>query len=205
MAKLKLVKHREHDQPVENDLRGLGNTDALQNLSPFSFLAVRSHTHNARFPDLAAIVSHYELASESSNYHNNTLYLTTSDKTEGSHKRQAVILFTASIDLLMHHDSLRAYLGQSSKLHQYLEKSIKQVTLSQFDPDSSIAQWVKQHDLLCIDAMSTLHLHQAGFDIHPSAQTTILARKDLERIHASLMKYVSADEKHEIEKKKATG
>jgi len=97
---------------------------------------------------------------------------------EGDHKKQAVTMFVASIELIHKRAIQRALLYEVSQLHFNLLRALRRDS-SRYSPDVVLAQHRRTNGVLTILRPTTLHLRQAGFPLSSAQQGEVLTNKDV--------------------------
>jgi hypothetical protein len=181
MSKLKAIKDRSVATNVQGDLRGLGNEDFFVNSFPFSVLSATNITPEGLVP----IIQKYNLKIHEESSANLT-HLCTSNVQPGEHKLQAVVLFTAGIDLLQTNPQSMLHLAEISQLHLQMDKALRGTPTSAFSIDGVVKLWMAKPQTFSLEASVTHYLYQAGFPLAPSNDMRHLNPLEITQVHATL-------------------
>lgn len=162
MPKLRVAKAREKDIAVQEDLRGLGGEEILEDFAPYAVwtLKIAGNSHqNARAVE--QIQKKYQLKKLESSA-KDLLFFCVQQKTPGEHKHQAVTLFFASVELQKHCASAQSCLTMHHPLHQHLASGAHGgKTQSQYSPTAKGEQWARSPYCLSLEHEVQFALTQA--------------------------------------------
>lgn len=174
MKHLKNIKERSATKDSDFDLRGLGDTKAVRAEYPQTHLTVQTE----KFDVIKEVSSVFSLEFKASKKHKNVFHLF-SLRHDLNHKEKSIVLFGASM-FVSHKDSDAKMLMNEIS---HLAKLIKNENFEGAeDQDGNVIDWMRTPKHLSVHPGMQLYLHQAGFDIDPTAQFQDFKRESLSNL-----------------------
>lgn len=149
---------------------------------PYTCLSVAA---TSRLAEIAGIANRYELLvtpSRFAGWHHLRPMLCE----EGDHKRQAVTMFIASVELIHKAAIEDALLYEVSQLHLNLLRACGRDS-SRYSPDGVLAQHGRMNGVLTILQPTALHLREAGFALSSRQQEERLTKEDVRAMMQDLL------------------
>lgn len=183
MSKLRLIQHRTQQVETSFDLRGLGQERFFTESAPHACLAVDGVTDLGFFENLAR---DFDLSMEQP-YGKDTVLLRIRNRRPGEHKHQAAALFVVALDVSRHRPQARMRIFEVRSLMHFLKRAIVHRDAHGGDAVYSADEsWQDTEHPMTIDAATTHHLHQAGFDVAKSEVTAVLTHEMIRKHQESL-------------------
>ena len=165
MKALRSIKPRTQEVEVHSDLRGLGDSSMMSDLSPEPILSVRGN-----HPELHALSAQFGAAVHPGVHHEEHVTHFHCTHTALTHKQKAIALFGMAIVARKVHDAdcqiwIHNRLGHA--LTEGFEDKKHEVHAPHFEQTKTVS----------VDATASHFLHQAGFPIQVSETTQHLTNK----------------------------
>lgn len=180
MAKLRIVSNRAENSEFQRDLRGFNDPAVFSNCRFNVRLLVHGEAESHTFSDIQNI---YGLKIET---HNLGFELSLKNELSGEHKKQALKLFFASLEVCRKHTSLRCCIYQINGMMNFIKDRIHSEKCDDIQPSDQLpSKWLNGSHRIFIDHPCSLYLHQAEIQLALGDGPTLLRDSDIEILEQS--------------------
>jgi hypothetical protein len=203
MKSLRIIRDRAGSENNDtNSLRGLEDHDLFHSTGIVVHLLIAPQDEN-QIRSVAETYGLVPVAQKGEGRH--VSHWTAHWRLPGTHKKQALNLFFAAMELHRRHAPSRTFIYQTLGLSETLVKRLEGITPSHSSPvDHFIQEWLKGDDpSLSLHSMVGNHLVQAGIPIEVGAAESMLrlTSEQIAKLHQSL----AQASHHEQSQKKQVG
>jgi hypothetical protein len=179
----RVLKKRLAEIPTSTDLRGLDDPALFGD----SKLVVHLLASGIGDGALAPVCARYGLSCEPSNDVPHGFRVSLRHPGAGEHKKQALALFFAALELHRSVPGIRCLIHQRNGVRAALVHRIEGAHPGASEEARTIREWKSEMAPLAIDAPVSAYLHQAGIAIAPAGKLTRLDENEISRLHADLV------------------